>query len=301
MMLVASASARAQYYSPVVAQLPASTRWLAMGNTAIASRDDDVLFYNPAQLVIARGISMSGERLSPSASIATISSVTRFNTGGVAVGATMAGYDVDGTLGLNRESMLTGGPHRAGSFNAVLGVAQLIKGFRTGAAVKYAEDHVSDERHGRAMIDVGVSRDFRQFFTAGLAVQNIGKSTTEDFISPGGPIPSKLPSSVVVATPLTTTLGVAAARPLGVYDVTATAAVSMLRADYVAPSGGVEVSYSWLDGYAVAIRGGARRPDYGEGRWTTGAGLTVDRLSIDYALETLTRDRIGHRIGLRLR
>jgi hypothetical protein len=27
----------------------------------------------------------------------------------------------------------------------------------------------------------------------------------------------------------------------------------------------------------------------------------MDRLSIDYALETLSRNRVGHRIGLRIR
>ena len=30
-----------------------------MGNVAVAGRDDDVLFYNPAQLVAARGMSVS--------------------------------------------------------------------------------------------------------------------------------------------------------------------------------------------------------------------------------------------------
>ena len=84
-----------------------------------------------------------------------------------------------------------------------------------------------------------------------------------------------------------------------------------MRGGFVAPAGGAELNYSWLDGYAIAFRAGARRPALGERPFTTGFGLTIDRLSIDYALETLGADAgargnvghssVGHRIGLRVR
>jgi hypothetical protein len=67
------------------------------------------------------------------------------------------------------------------------------------------------------------------------------------------------------------------------------------------PAGGVELNYSWLDGYSVAIRAGARRPDIGERTFTAGAGFGVDHLTVDYALEALSGSHIGHRIGLRVR
>src|SRR6266571_347816 len=87
--LVYGAALRAQLppitvLAPTVLRLPASARALGMGNVGVASRDDDVLFYNPAQVAIARGMSVSGERYSSSASGATLSSVTRFNNGGIA-------------------------------------------------------------------------------------------------------------------------------------------------------------------------------------------------------------------------
>ena len=88
----------------------------------------------------------------------------------------------------------------------------------------------------------------------------------------------------------------------------------MLRYNWVAPSGGIEVGYSWLDGYAIAFRGGARRALPGERPLTGGLGFTMDRLSIDYAVEALTElrlvgstnvsetiSRYGHRISLRIR
>jgi hypothetical protein len=70
---------------------------------------------------------------------------------------------------------------------------------------------------------------------------------------------------------------------------------------FLSPAGGLEMGYSWLDGYSIALRGGARRPERGEGPLTAGAGFTMDRLSIDYALDTSTRGRVAHRLGLRIR
>ena len=74
-----------------------------------------------------------------------------------------------------------------------------------------------------------------------------------------------------------------------------------MRGGWVAPAGGAELGYSWLDGYTIAVRAGARRPATGESPVTAGAGLSLDRLSIDYALETLRGSRFAHRIGLRVR
>ena len=48
-------------------------------------------------------------------------------------------------------------------------------------------------------------------------------------------------------------------------------------------------------------RAGVRRPVPGEAPFTAGLGFTMDRLSIDYAVEALSGSRAGHRIGLRIR
>src|SRR5436305_12454789 len=78
---------------PLILRLPSSARALAMGSVAVAGRDDDVVFYNPAQLVAARGMSLSMEQFSASARAGALSSVTRFNSGGIAVGATIVQFD----------------------------------------------------------------------------------------------------------------------------------------------------------------------------------------------------------------
>jgi hypothetical protein len=321
---VAQSSKFGQPFAPILLLLPSDPRALAMGNTGVASRDDAVLFFNPAQLAIARGFSGSFEHYSSTAAGGTLSAVTRFSTGGIAVGMRMVDYEMpDEVFPANPGSMLPAGPAFGTSLEASVGLAQVIKGVRIGGAAKYVEDNVPTTRVSRAAFDVGLSKDFFRFYTVGLAVQNIGKSMTipcsfkaesvTDCTVPPSPPGGSSPLFTTANLPLRTTLGVAAGRPLGELDVVATAAVSMIRTDFVSPSGGVEVGYSWLDGYSVAVRGGARRPFPGETPFTAGAGFTMDRLSIDYAVEALhatqfsnlgaaqTTTHIAHRIGLRIR
>jgi len=284
---------------PAILHLPASARWLAMGNAAMGSRDDDVIFYNPAQVAVARGTSVSFEQYAAGSRGGTLSSVARLNTGGVAVGVNLVDYETSlgiGRFPVTRDALLERGPQDAVGVNMVIAIAQVIKGFRIGAAGKYADDLAGERRAGGAALDLGVSKDFRRYFTAGLAVQNIGRDVSTTRLAGqqsmfAGPEPY----------PLVTTLGVTATKSLGPYDAVATSAVSVDRDGFVVPAGGVEINYSWLDGYNIAIRAGARRPDIGERAVTAGAGLSVDHLSIDYALEALSGSHIGHRIGLRVR
>jgi hypothetical protein len=283
-----------------------------------------VLFFNPAQLVIARGFSASYERYSSTAEGGSLSAVTRFNNGGIAIGMSTVSYEMPtDVFPANRGSMLLDGPDLATSLEASIGLAQVFKGHRIGAAVKYVEDNAPTVRVSHAALDVGVSRDFLRFYTLGVAVQNIGpsttipcsfraKSVTNCTIPPGLPNPN-LVETTPAHMPLRSTIGVATSRPWGELDVVATAAVSMIRADFVSPSGGVELGYSWLDGYSVAVRAGARRPFPGETPFTAGAGFNMDRLSIDYAIEALhatqfftngseqVATHVAQRIGLRIR
>lgn len=280
---------RAQHnpLAPIILQLPGGTRALAMGNTGVAMRDDDAIFYDPAMLVSATGMSASGEWLSSTAGTGSLSAVTRFNGGGIGIGMRFANYEVlAGGFPATRATMLDQGVDPATSIEATVGFAQTIKGFRAGIAGKYVEDVSSAARLGRPMADVGLSHDYFHT-TFALAVQNIGRSM--DLAPP------------VVDAPTRTTLGALRAGQAGPFDYVATAGVSLLRTNFVQPSGGVELNYSWLNGYDVALRAGARRSAVGEQPFTAGAGISVDRVTIDYALETLANQRVGHRFGIRVR
>lgn len=304
--LVAQGSSNGGPYAPLILLLPSGPRTLAVGNTGVAGRDDDVLFFNPAQLVIARGFSGSIERYSATSAGGALSAVTRFNTGGIAIGMRMVDYETPTNLyPVNRGTMLEPHPSNGTSLEAVVGVGQLIKGYRVGLAGKYVEDNTPAFQLSRGAVDLGVSKDFFGPYTFALAVQNIGASadvpcalTQTCVLDPGNGVSDAI---TPVRLPLRTTLGVQTQRGVKQIDLMATAAVFMLRADWVGASGGVEAGYSWLDGYSIALRAGAHSTLPGEAAFTGGAGFTMDRLSIDYAIEALTGSRFGQRFGLRIR
>jgi hypothetical protein len=296
-------AAQDRAYTGLVFRLPSSARTLAMGNVGIVGRDDDVLFYNPAQLVAARGTSVSAERYSRHARGGTLSSVIRFGNGGIGIGATVnnfrsgaigggATYPID-RLDMRGESALT-----ASSSNTLaIGLGQVFKGTRFGVTGKYLDEPAYASRNAATVFDVGVARDFFGY-SFGLAVQNIGP----DFdIVVNDPNTGSQGSIAAPGLPLTATLGAGRGRSIGPVDVVATAAVTYLRDGFVSPAGGAEVGWSWLEGYNVYARAGARRPVRGEGAMTAGLGFVRDRLAIDYAIETLSGGRAGHRIGFRVR
>jgi hypothetical protein len=307
--LPASLTAQSGLYAPIVLLLPSSPRTLGLGNTGVASRDDDVIFFNPAQLVNARGVSASGERYSANAGGGSLSAATAFSNGGIAIGARAVDYEVPTNFfPADRSTMLDAGVP-ASALELSVGIGQAYKGFRGGITGKYVEDIASTTRVGRAMADVGLAKDLFRNYTVGLAVQNIGSSMSIPCTlnhAGKGCIPASGPNGdplqmMSVQSPVRTTLGVSTGKSVGEFDLFGTAAVSMLRTDFVIPSGGLEANYSWLSGYNIALRAGARRPMLGEDPFTAGAGFTLDRLTIDYALETLTDGRVAHRVGLRVR
>jgi hypothetical protein len=306
----AALAAQSGLYAPLIQQLPSGPRTLGLGNTGVASRDDEVIFFNPAQVAIARGMSASAERYSKTAGGGSVSAATALADGGIAIGARVVNYEVPTNFfPADRGSMLDAGSP-ATSYEASVGIGQTWKGVRGGLAAKYAEDIAPNVRVARPMLDLGLAKDFYRVYTVGLAVQNIGKAMDVPCsfahggpTCPNPPVPQGVARSGTLPAdaPIRTTLGVGTTRSVGEFDLAGTAAVSMLRTEFVIPSGGLEVNYSWLSGYNIAVRAGARRPIAGEDALTAGAGFTMDRLSIDYALETLSGGRVGHRIGLRVR
>jgi hypothetical protein len=275
-------------FEPLVLNLPSGPRTLALGDVGVASRDDEVLFFNPAQLAVATGFSSSGERYTANSSGAALSAVTRFNGGGVAIGMRMNSFDASGNLTTGSGASLGQSLFSSTSLEASVGVAQVIKGIRVGAALKYAEQDLGTTRLERGLVDVGLAKQVFGSYTVGASVQNLG---TDEVLE--GPVRVELPRMA--------TLGVSRGGPVGEFDLFGTAAVSWNRDNSLYPAGGLEVSYSWLSGYNIAMRAGGRRPLPGEEAFTAGAGFTMDRLSIDYALETLSGGRIGNRLGLRIR
>jgi hypothetical protein len=274
-----------------VLQLPASPRALGVGDAFVAGRGSDMIFYNPALLALQPGLSASLQRFGAASSLGAISS--SFSTGPIAggVGAQLLDYGASVPGGSRAGNLGARGSITASSTAAAVGAALLVKGVRVGAAAKYVEERVGSARDGGAAFDAGLARDFFGRATIGVAVRNLGEALTFD----GERVP----------LPMTATLGAAAFSPplFTFFDLNATAAVSYRRDGTWIPAGGLELTYVPLDGWAITGRAGARRiaDDFGAKPLTLGAGLSFDRISLDYAYHALDGPESAHRIGLRLR
>jgi hypothetical protein len=289
----APVAAQSVVLAPSILGVPASTRALGMGNVGIASRDDDVLFYDPAQLAVARGTSAQVELFPDHAHGGTVSSVLRFGNGGLAVGASAIDYQIPVLINPSPAGFATN-DFDATSLVGAIGIGQTFKGFRIGAAAKYADETSGLFHFSKAAADVGIARDVARIVTVGLSVQNLGSTSDADATLP--------PTGTRLELPLRGTLGAAVSTEAGPFDLVATAQALYGREEgHVRAAGGVELGWSWLSGYEIAVRAGARDPEPGEEAFTAGAGFTRDRVSIDYALETVSGARLAHRIGVRVR
>jgi hypothetical protein len=291
-------------YGPLALRLPASARALAMGNIAIAGRDDDVIFYNPAQLVVARGTSMSFERMGPELYGGTMSTVLRLGSGGLGIGVNYLEYRVKtGIYPISRDDILDPAPGSVSGTStlATLGFAQVYRGFRFGASANYAVDEIGIDRFRNVVGDVGVARDFSHFTTA-LALQHLGPGISINAPPTFAGSINPLLTGGSIKPPMKATLGAGWAAPAGPLDLTATAAVSATREGHLSPGIGGEASWSWLSGYAISARVGVRHPhEIGDARYTSGVGFVADRVAIDVAAEILKNNRVGYRAGFRVR
>ena len=285
--------------------ITASTRGAAMGDASTALRDDDVIFYGPAQLAVARGTSAAAERYFDRLASGTVSTTSRLASGGIGVGAQIIeGRNVDPCVqpifGPGQTITLVPAARTISRSLAVVGAAQTYKRIRVGASAKYATAQLDNQRTSRFLFDAGASRDFTLGdlvpLTVALAAQNIGTSAHD---------------TTQLITPLRGALGLATGGPVGPFDLAIAAQLaveqngvqSILRHGRFIPGLGAELGYTWLDGYSVALRAGERTPPTRTDlrHFTFGGGLTLDRFSIDYAIEDQVGFRLAHRVGIRLR
>ncbi len=295
-----AASAQAPDTGPLVLVLPASTRATALGNAWVAGRDEDVIFYNPAQLLSARpGFNASIGRYGSSATLGSIAGVYAAGPLTMTTGWGIEFLDYSTRPGESypfTPALLTrGGTVEAIGMLATVGTAITWKNFRGGIAAKYATDRVSVPSgpasgtvagHDAFLGDVGIAHNLWTGI-AGLSVQNIGRGWVD-----GGRR---------IDVPLQTSLGWTVTRPVGQLDLGVAAQVTARRG-WVSPGGGVEIGYGWIEGYSAALRVGARRTETSAERPVAlGATFNADRLSIEYALQFFEGDQNAHRVTIRWR
>lgn len=298
--LVLSARATAQC---VDRPLPtnASTRALAMGDANLAGRDDDVIFYGPAQLAVARGTSFAAERYFDGLAGGTVATTQRLASGGIGVGAQIV--EGKNSLACLGQSSLPNGDVPARTIThaqAAVGAALTYRRYRLGVTTHYAAEQIDLARLSQVLLDAGASREYSLTddvpLTIALGIQNFA------------PDPSQ---SAELGVPRRVALGASTGGPLGPLDVAlmAEGGVEHDGTRFVGVKnrpmfrGGAEIGYSWLEGYSIDLRGGARTAySFDPNRYLTfGAGLVVDRFTFDYAAEQLEGNRLAHRFGIRLR
>ncbi len=294
------ATAQTRDRGPIVLELPASTRALALGNSfALGFQDSDAVFYQPGLLNRAQGYSGSIQRYGPSSTLATFSAGGSWLSGGVVLGIQHLSYGADapdwesGFLG----SDLLGLPVDIGSLreNGDLGVSELvmsagygrvIKGIRLGLVGKLIEERFGPRKASTGAIDFGASVSPGPV-TVGLAVQNLGPAMT----IAGGEIP----------LPLRFALGASTRRtPVGPLDLSASSAVSYSEDSDVVPSVGLEVAYWPVTGRTFVGRLGYRHlPDEQTASpMTFGGAFMGDNIILEYAYEGFDSGSPSHRFTL---
>jgi hypothetical protein len=287
-----SALGQREHYAPLVLQLPVSARSLAVGGGTVALREAESALTNPALLGGQSTTSLTLARYSSDAWSGILATNGTVGTFGFGFGVQyLDSFGPGPGLPPTSHALSAGGTAASSSLAATIGGALNFKGFRWGAAAKYAEARTGAERAAVTALDLGVNRDATAGnWAAGLVVQNLG--------------PNLSIGDTRAQLPLRVALGVArGGYALGPWiDAAGTANVAVLRGGFVSPSAGGELSWVPIEGIAIAARAGIRRPELQELRPITGgAGFTYDRLVVDYAWESMRGGRGAHRLTVRVR
>ncbi|MEO5817127.1 MAG: hypothetical protein ABIT20_17800 [Gemmatimonadaceae bacterium] len=297
--LASSATAQAPATGPLVLLLPASTRATGMGNAWVAGRDETSVFYNPAQINPTTGFGGRVVRYGSGNVLGTLANATTINWLTLGWGVQVVEFKAQAAASYPYapSDLVRDGTRDAQSLVVGVGGNFLIKKFRAGVGLKYAEDradavpntiaasplsyYAPSIRKGVLLGDVGVSHSLFSG-TAALAVQNIGDDSR-------------------VKLPIQTTLGWARQLQTQQVDFAFATQVS-LRRDWVGAGGGVEAGWGWIEGWSAAVRAGVHRTETAAQKpLAMGATLNADHLSIDYALELFDGSRFAHHVSLRWR
>jgi hypothetical protein len=285
-----SAFAQAPATAPLVLTLPSSARVAALGGAWVAGRDQDVVFTNPAQLIGTRtDFSASFLRFGPAANGATLTSAYAAGKMSFTLGWGLQFVNFTDAAGQSspfpQDVLLTRGVADVHSTLATVAGAIVYKGFRLGAAGKFAADRSDVNRHAM-LLDLGLARTLFGGVGA-VAVQNLGRHDLAG--TPLAPLPRQV------------AFGWSRPKSAGPMDLALFTQV-MVRDGWTSPAAGLEAGYSWIEGYSVTLRAGVRRPEStAERPVAIGAAFTGDRLTLEYAVRFFDTGNRAHMVTLRWR
>ncbi|MEP6834863.1 MAG: hypothetical protein ABJB74_15825 [Gemmatimonas sp.] len=295
LMTCSSAVVRAQADAgPMVLRIPASARASSMANTGLTSSDADALFYNPALLFNARGMSVSMQRYGSFGTAGALANIATVGSMNIGVGAQVLNWSAAPLsyreiTRLGATALGDSGGVPASSIGVTLGIAKNIRGHRLGLSAKYVADRFAATQDGTLAFDVGLMGPSLGPGNLTFVVQNIGQG-----LRIGG-AQGKLPTRAGA--------GWADSKGFEKFDLGVQAQVTVDRDGYTRPAVGGEIGYVPIEGVALVARAGLRLPrETDESFGTGGLGITIDRISLDYAIEPFLNGRsVSHRLGLRIK
>ena len=318
-LLVVAGDLRAQTISAtraaVLLTLPAGTRALALGDAWGAIADDETaLFYQPAQLASVRTVAAGGSLQrylagTTLAAVAMAGPVARgtFAAGvrvldygsapeltysggadGTETGRTITAQDIALTFGYALEWQAATASRRSGAAGP-----DSAARWRAGATVTWVRQRVADISGSSVAADLGIGYGASHGWQAGAALQNIGPSLTLGSASASLPLTWRV--SAAAPERALTVDGTARIRIVAeLREVSGAAMVGTLGSELVWAVRDPGIGLAARAAVATVRSGDARRP------LTAGGGLSLGRLTIDYAYEGFDIFGATHRVGLRV-
>lgn len=282
---------------PIVLELPASTRALALGNAfALGSGDSDAIFYHPGLLNRPGGMAASLQWFGTGGTLTTLSAAQAWYGGGVALGLQHLSYQVpagamgsvDDILGLPADegSLRDSGEAGASEMVVSAGYGRTLKGIWIGTVAKFIDQTLGYRTASTMAVDLGIAKA-QGPVTVGLSAQNLGPAMA----MAGGDIP----------LPTRFTLGASSrAAPVGPLDVSVSSAVSYRLDGDVVPSLGLEVGYWPVNGRTFVGRVGYRyrSETYSATPVTFGGAFLGDNIILEYAYQGFDSGDPSHRISI---
>ncbi|MBC7895265.1 MAG: hypothetical protein H7066_07615 [Cytophagaceae bacterium] len=300
-----AATAQRTTYAPLAAQLPLGARAASLGGTNMASRDAESALGNPALAGTGSASAFTLGRYHGGTHGGVIGMTTPVGFMGVGVAVSYLDYESVGTGApfYREEVLVSRGAGHGSSMAAAFSLSAPYKGWRWGAAVTYLEERLFSERASVAALTLGASRDnVWRGMTLGIGLQNVGPSMRGSDVTFSREATAN--GEADIDLPLRLAAGMSSFFvPMGAwFDLGVSGGAAVRRDGLVSGNLGGELSWNPIEGIAVGLRTGVRRPELSVQRpVTAGLGLTVDRFVVDYAWEQM-RDGGGvHRVGLRVR
>lgn len=293
MLFSGAALAQTTPRAPLVLRLPGGTRAIGLGNAFVAGRGPEVIFYNPAQMSVLRGSTISLQRFGSAATLGSLSMVGPFGKISIGAGVQYLDYHTPSATTLyNRPGQLPlGGPLQSMSLAASVAATTRIKGVRVGVAAKYVQENIGGLRDDGLALDAGVAREVGRA-TVGLSVQNIGGGI--EILGEDAELPTRVSLGAFSPSMLVSTY----------FDLVIAVAVSRERDGRIVPAAGAELLYQPVDGWYFVGRVGARRVEGGprplESPVTLGGSFGLDRFWLDYAFLPGRGSSASHRLGIRI-